>query len=77
MKSVVRDVHEVIIIVREGFVLETEEFGDPETEEFVLAVQDQVIATRNYLKYIVKDPTIPTNTCRKCHQFKETIDQRM
>ncbi|VEN43616.1 unnamed protein product [Callosobruchus maculatus] len=46
----------------------------PETEGFMLATQDQVIATQNYKKYIIKDPSITDDNCRKCHQQKETID---
>ncbi|VEN51470.1 unnamed protein product [Callosobruchus maculatus] len=46
----------------------------PETEGFMLAIQDQVIATRNYKKYIIKDPSITDDNCRKCQQQKETID---
>lgn len=46
----------------------------PETEGFTLAIQDQVIATRNYKKYIMKDPNTTDDKCRKCHQFPETID---
>ncbi|VEN54308.1 unnamed protein product [Callosobruchus maculatus] len=46
----------------------------PETEGFMLAIQDQVIATRNYKKYIIKDPSVTNDNCRKCHQQKETID---
>ncbi|VEN48285.1 unnamed protein product [Callosobruchus maculatus] len=46
----------------------------PETGGFMLAIQDQVIATRNDKKYIIKDPSITDGNCRKCHQHKETID---
>ncbi|XP_078050794.1 uncharacterized protein LOC144477179 [Augochlora pura] len=46
----------------------------PETEGFMMAIQDQVIATKNYRKYIIKDNAIENDTCRKCHQTKETID---
>ncbi|VEN46438.1 unnamed protein product [Callosobruchus maculatus] len=46
----------------------------PETEGFMLAIQDQVIATMNYMKYIIKDTPITDENCRKCHQQKETID---
>ena len=46
----------------------------PETEGFTLAIQDQVIATKNYLKYIVKDTNIKDDKCRRCHMFPETID---
>lgn len=46
----------------------------PETEGFLIAIQDQVIATNNYRKYIIKDNSIVTDTCRKCHLAQETID---
>jgi hypothetical protein len=46
----------------------------PETEGFVLAIQDQVINTRNYRKHIMKDKTMTTDNCRKCNMYKETID---
>nr|CAI5864716.1 unnamed protein product [Callosobruchus analis] len=46
----------------------------PETEGFMLAIQDQVIATRNYKKYIIKDPSVTDDNCRKCHLQKETIE---
>lgn len=45
----------------------------PETEGFVLAIQDNVIATRNYRKYIINE-TIDTDVCRKCQQSRETIE---
>ena len=45
----------------------------PETEGFMLAIQDQVIATRNYLKYFVKDPTVQNDKCRYGCQTVETI----
>ena len=44
-----------------------------ETEGFMLAIQDQVISTRNYLKFIIKDPTVTNDKCRKCHMSSETI----
>lgn len=44
----------------------------PETEGFMIAIQDQVINTRNYQKHILK-LSIPTDTCRACHQHTETI----
>nr|CAH7733925.1 unnamed protein product [Callosobruchus chinensis] len=48
----------------------------PEMEGFMLAIQnqDQVIATRNYKKCIIKDPSITDDSCRKCRQQKETMD---
>ncbi|CAK1579245.1 unnamed protein product [Parnassius mnemosyne] len=45
----------------------------PETEGFIIAIQDQVINTRNYRKYIIKDPTVLDDKCRKCHIHSETI----
>ena len=45
----------------------------PETEGFVLAIQDQVISTRNYKRYILKEK-IESDKCRKCNAASETID---
>ena len=36
----------------------------PETEGFMVAIQDQVIPTRNYRKYILKDPSVNDDRCR-------------
>lgn len=44
----------------------------PETEGFLIAIQDQVIETRNYQKHIMK-LSIPTDMCRRCHSSSETI----
>lgn len=44
----------------------------PETEGFALAIQDQVINTLNYSKFIMKT-NIPSDKCRKCHTMPETI----
>lgn len=46
----------------------------PETEGFNLAIQDQVIATKNYKKFIIKDTNTQDDRCRKCHQQAETIN---
>lgn len=46
----------------------------PETEGFIIAVQDQVILTKNYQKYIIKDPSITNDKCRRCQIHPETID---
>jgi hypothetical protein len=43
-----------------------------ETEGFMFAIQDQVIPTRNYQKFIEK-LDIPTDHCRLCNQQTETI----
>lgn len=45
----------------------------PETEGFMVGIQDQVIKTRNYQKYILKED-IPTDRCRKCNKNQETIE---
>lgn len=43
-----------------------------ETEGFLSAIQDQVIATRNYRRYILHQE-IPTDLCRMCHERPESI----
>lgn len=45
----------------------------PETKGFVIAIQDQVIPTMNYKKYIMQDPHIENDKCRKCGIASETI----
>ncbi|KAL0851472.1 hypothetical protein ABMA28_007269 [Loxostege sticticalis] len=45
----------------------------PETEGFLISIQDQVINTKNYRKYIIKDPNALDDRCRKCHRNSETI----
>lgn len=45
----------------------------PETEGFIIAIQDQVIGTRNYRKYILKDPAVHDDSCRRCHEMPETV----
>ncbi|CAH2230573.1 jg25031 [Pararge aegeria aegeria] len=44
----------------------------PETEGFMLTIQDQVIDTKNYQKFIIRRPNI-SDTCRHCHSSPETI----
>ena len=43
-----------------------------ETEGFIIAAQDQSLATNNYRNKIIKDGTNPK--CRLCHEHDETID---
>ncbi|KAL0859464.1 hypothetical protein ABMA27_010634 [Loxostege sticticalis] len=45
----------------------------PETEGFMIAIQDQIIETRNYQKHIIRIPNLPTDLCRKCNSNSETI----
>ncbi|KAL1445943.1 hypothetical protein WDU94_010899 [Cyamophila willieti] len=45
----------------------------PETEGFIVAIQDQVVPTKNYLKYVVKDPGVQDDACRVCKKDRETI----
>ena len=37
-----------------------------ETEGFVIAIQDEVIPTRNYVKYVMKKQNAPDDVCRRC-----------
>jgi hypothetical protein len=43
-----------------------------ETEGFSTAIQDQVVLTRNYKKYILKQPDTD-KLCRRCGKESETI----
>jgi len=43
-----------------------------ETDGFLTAIQDQVIPTRNYKKYILKQPDTD-ELCRRCGKESETI----
>jgi len=43
-----------------------------ETEGFITAIRDQVIPTRNYTKYILKQPD-PDELCRRCGKESESI----
>lgn len=45
-----------------------------ETEGFMVAIQDQIINTKNYQKYIIKDTTVVSDKCRLCNTNQETID---
>ena len=45
----------------------------PEITGFMIAIQDQVISTNKYMKYILKDLNITDNTRRKCWEKSETI----
>uniref|UniRef100_A0A8D8M6J7 Reverse transcriptase n=1 Tax=Cacopsylla melanoneura TaxID=428564 RepID=A0A8D8M6J7_9HEMI len=45
-----------------------------ETEGFMMAIQDEVIATRNYVKHIIKEANAPEDRCRRCGNVGETID---
>lgn len=45
-----------------------------ETEGFMVAIQDQVIPTRNYKKFILKDLSIQTDKCRLCMSSTENTE---
>ncbi|XP_039276282.1 uncharacterized protein LOC111058333 [Nilaparvata lugens] len=47
-----------------------------ETEGFLVAIQDQVIATKNYQRHIMKLP-INDDSCRRCGLASETIQHIM
>lgn len=46
----------------------------PETEGFITSIQDHVLPTRNYKKYIIKDPQMVDDKCRMCRGKSETIE---
>lgn len=46
----------------------------PETEGMAIAIQDQVIITRNYQKYILKLEDVQDDSCRRCHLIRENIE---
>ncbi|XP_044760793.1 uncharacterized protein LOC123318242 [Coccinella septempunctata] len=62
-----REVNEVesLTYLRAGYLF-------PETEGRLLAIQDQVMPTRMYLKHIAGQD-IPSTLCRKCSQAPESI----
>jgi hypothetical protein len=45
----------------------------PETEGFMIAIQDEVIATKNYKKHIIKDRNVLNDKCRLCQNATENI----
>lgn len=45
-----------------------------ETEGFMVRIEDEVIATRNFKKHIIKDPNTTEDRCRRCGLPGETID---
>lgn len=49
----------------------------PETEGFICAIQDQVIPTRSYRRYIMKDNSVDNVNCRLCGEVNETIEHLM
>jgi hypothetical protein len=44
-----------------------------ETEGFAIAIQDQVINTKNYLKHVIKDNSVIDDKCR-CKNQQETTE---
>lgn len=44
-----------------------------ESEGFMIAIQDEVIPTRNYLKYVMKSANSPEDVCRMCGCKNENI----
>lgn len=49
----------------------------PETEGFYISIQDQIVATKNFRKHIVKDTTLENDTCRWCGTKSETTQHLM
>lgn len=46
----------------------------PETEGFLISIQDHVVPTLNYRRYITKDPAVRDDRCRLCKSKPETIE---
>ena len=46
----------------------------PETEGFVIAAQDQVVATRNYMAHVSRVISADQDRCRACNAQGETLD---
>jgi hypothetical protein len=44
-----------------------------ETTRFMTVIQGLVPSTNNYKKYILNDPNITNNICKKCQEKSETI----
>jgi hypothetical protein len=40
---------------------------------FMIAILDRIIITSNYKQYILKDPNIFSDTCRKCQEKSKAI----
>jgi len=60
----------IIIIIINKWLTNADLFA--ETEGFLTTIQDQVILTRNYTKYILKQPETD-ELCRRCGKESETI----
>jgi len=45
-----------------------------ETEGFIIAIQDQVVSTKNYRKFVLKDFNILDDKCRLCRDHRENVD---
>lgn len=45
-----------------------------ESEGLMFAIQDEVLPTRNYIKYIIKESSAHEDVCRRCGMRGETID---
>lgn len=65
LKSKEIDKIESLTYLRAGYLF-------PETEGRLLAIQDQVVPTRMYMKHIAKQD-IPSDRCRKCSQAAESV----
>jgi hypothetical protein len=45
-----------------------------ESEGHIMAIQDRVLPTRNYKKYIMNDNTVTDDKCNKCESGRETTE---
>jgi hypothetical protein len=47
----------------------------PTAEGFVSAIQDEAISKLSYIKYVIKDPKVVTDTYRLCDSSSDTIQR--
>jgi hypothetical protein len=45
-----------------------------ESEGHIMAIQDRVLPTKNYRKYIMNDNTVTDDKCNKCESGRETTE---
>jgi hypothetical protein len=45
-----------------------------ETEGSAIAIQDQIINTKNYLKHVIRDNSVIDDKCRRCKNQQETTE---
>lgn len=61
------------IVIKTSLGWLTQGYLMPQTEGFMTAIQDQIIKTRNYQKFILNEE-MESDSCRKCYKFPENIE---